>query len=612
MTPLLSCQRLAKAFSARPLFRDITLGVTQNERLGLIGPNGSGKSTLLKILAGEEKPDSGEIARRRGLRLAYLPQEDQFAPNVTVERTLMDALAGEPLEDYERVAQIGMALAKVGFTRADQTAATLSGGWRKRLAIARVLVQRPDLLLLDEPTNHLDLEGVLWLEDLLRESPFACIVVTHDRYFLENVTNRLVELNRAYPEGFLSAEGNYSDFLLRKEAFLDAQAHQQQALANTVKREVEWLRRGPQARTTKADYRIREAGRLIDELSELKFRNSQGKTADFDFSATNRRTRELVVAQGIEKSLGERTLFSDLDIVLAPGLRLGLLGPNGSGKTTLLRLLTGELAPDAGTIKRADGLRVVYFDQTRAPLERQHSLRRALSPNGDTVLFQGGSMHVSAWASRFLFRPDQLEMPVHALSGGEQARIFIANLMLQPADLLILDEPTNDLDIASLEVLEASLTEFPGAVVLVTHDRYLLDNVSTHLLALDGEGGAAYFADYAQWENHSRAARLEKMGRSGAATGKGAKSGESRSPASGPSATGGLTALERRELGQIEAKILAAEADAAERQRAMEDPVVASDPNKLQTAWETLQAAQERTTLLYARWEELELRQNAS
>src|SRR5579871_3175029 len=497
MTPLLSCRNLSKTYGARPLFAGITLGIAPGERLGLIGPNGSGKSTLLQILSGEERPDDGEIARRRALRLVFLPQEDLFPSDVSIGDVLAEALHRERLEAYERAALLHATLLKFGFADETQRVDTLSGGWRKRLALARAFIQRPDLLLLDEPTNHLDLQGVLWLEALLKDAPFAFVLVSHDRYFLENVTNRIVELNQAYPEGYFSVDGNYSAFLAKKAEFLEAQGKLQHALEGQVKREVEWLRRGPQARTTKADYRIQEAHRLIDELAEVKYRNTQDRTVSIDFTGSQRKTKELLVAKGIGKSLGGRALFAGLNLTLSPGIKLGLLGPNGSGKTTLLRLLTGELTPDSGIIQRAEGLRIVYFDQARAPLEMQVSLRRALSPESDTVHYRGSALHVSAWAQRFLFRSDQLEMPVGSLSGGEQARILLANLMRLEADVLILDEPTNDLDIPSLEVLEESLTDFPGAIVLVTHDRYMLDTISTELLALDGKGEAAYFADYA-------------------------------------------------------------------------------------------------------------------
>ena len=594
MAVLLSCQSLTKSYGARPLFRDISLGIGDGEKLGLIGPNGAGKSTLLKIFAGEETPDSGVVSPRRGLRTAYIRQEDTFPEGASVESVLRDSLAGEALDEVERDVRIEMALARVGFADRTQVASQMSGGWRKRLALARALVRDAELLLIDEPTNHLDLEGVLWLETLLQEASFAFVLISHDRVFLENVTNRVMELHPQYGEGYLSAPGKYSDFLILREDYLTTQANRQDALETQVKREIEWLRRGAQARSTKAQGRIQQAGQLIGELAELKFRSSQNKAAAVDFTASGRQTRELIVGKGLSKTLGGRTLFQDLDVTLAPGSRLGLIGPNGSGKTTLIRLLTGEIEPDAGKLKRAEGLRVVLFDQNRAQLDRTQTLRDALSPNSDTVIYRGNPMHVSGWAKRFLFKTDQLQTPIRYLSGGEQARILIANLMLRPADVLILDEPTNDLDIPTLEVLEDSLESFPGALVLVTHDRYLLEQVSTDLLALDGRGGAAHFASFAQWEATQLPPPAPVAARPKAA-------------AAAP-APNRLSTSERRELAGIEAKIEAADEAVSALERSLENPAVASDAAKLQEVWNALPPARDAVTALYARWKELEAR----
>ena len=599
MAPLVSCQSLTKSYGARPLFSDITFGIEADEKLGLIGPNGSGKSTLLRLLAGEDKPDAGDITRRRYLNLVYLAQEDRFPPDTTVDDVLDAVLQQQPMEEYERDAEKNRVMAATGFADGSQAVGTLSGGWKKRLAIARALVQRPDLLLLDEPTNHLDLQGVLWLEALLQNAPFAFVLVSHDRTFLENITNRIVELNRAYPEGYLSIRGNYSQFLMEKEELLAAQQQQQHAMAGKVKREIEWLRRGAQARSTKAQYRIDAANQLIGEFAEVKYRNAQDKAVAIDFSASGRRTRELIIAKNLSKTMGQRLLFSGVDVTLSPGTKLGLIGANGSGKTTLLRLLTDNLQPDAGTIRRADGLRIVLFDQNRAQLDKTVSLRNALSPNSDYVEYQGGKTHIATWAKRFLFQTQQLDMPVSQLSGGEQARILIANLMLQPADVLILDEPTNDLDIPSLEVLEESLEEFKGALILVTHDRYMLDNVSRELLALDGKGGVAYFADYAQWEQmHGR--QLDAAKTDNAKTPPGAK------PNAVPLRR--LSTAEQKELANMENAIMAAETDVETRQQALSDPAVFADHLKMQDALKALETAQTRVATLYARWEELEAR----
>jgi ATP-binding cassette subfamily F protein uup len=607
MSLLLSGRSLSRSFGARPLFRDISISFDDAERTGLIGPNGSGKSTLLKILAGIDQPDGGEIIARRQLKLAYLPQEDIFPPGLTARDVLAAAVPHGHAEEHELLTRADILLGRAGFDRADVPADSLSGGWRKRLAVSRELMKEPDLLLLDEPTNHLDLDGVLWLEKLLSGAPFSFLLVSHDRYFLENVTNRVVELSPAYADGYLSSAGGYSDFLVRREEYLAAQARNEQALASRVRREIDWLSRKAKARTTKAKGRVDEAGRMIDELSDLKARNAQGASVQIDFTATERKTRKLLSAKGVSKSLGGRTLFSNLEQVLSPGTKLGLIGPNGSGKTTLIRLIAGELEPDAGQIVRAEGLRTVLFDQDRRQLDKSTTLRRALSLSGsDTVVYRESAMHIVSWARRFLFRTEQLDMPVGSLSGGEQARILIARLMLQPADLLILDEPTNDLDIASLEVLEESLADFPGALVLVTHDRYLLDRLSTDILALDGRGGARRFADTAQWQRARDEALREITGPARAPAKNVAKATANDNEAKR------LTYMELRELEGMEAAVLAAEGHLRLLQGQMNDPGTLGDRHRLTEVCTKVDEAQRRVHRLYERWQELEGRREAN
>ena len=558
-----------------------------------MGPNGSGKSTLLKILAGVEEPDSGTRAVRKGVRIGYVPQDAVFTPGMSVEDVLADALRGAAtLDEYETSSRIGRALGKAGFTDRSLATDALSGGWRKRLAIARELALEPDVLLLDEPTNHLDIDAILWLESLLESEPEAFVVVSHDRYFLENVARRMLELNRVYPNGLLQTAGSYRDFLEARDALLQNEAAYRETLANLVRREMEWLRRGPKARTTKAKARIDNAGRLIGELEEGRER-ARVATARIDFTASERKTKRLWIGKGLRKTLGGHRIVDDLDLLLTPGMRLGVLGPNGSGKTTLLRMIVGELAPDAGTIEQADRLRVVYFEQNRESLDPSLTLERALAPEGDAVIYRERSIHVASWAKRFLFRPEQLETAVSKLSGGEKARIVLARLMLKPADLLVLDEPTNDLDIPTLDVLEESLLEFPGALVLVTHDRYLLDRLSTTILALDGRGGAEFFSDYAQWLASARA--------------------EPPRAATPPAAEGRqrpkrLSYLEQREFEAMEENVLAAEERLAEARRRAEDPAIASDAAALQERFAALAAAQAEVDRLYQRWSELEVK----
>ncbi|MDH4098582.1 MAG: ABC-F family ATP-binding cassette domain-containing protein [Nitrospira sp.] len=605
-TVLLSCESIDKSFGVKPLFSDLSITLSDNDRVGLVGPNGSGKSTLLKILAGLEEPDSGTRSIRRHTRMGYVPQEPAFAETQTIEDVLAQVLIDDGLDPHEHGDRIAKALSIGEFPKADQPVATLSGGWRKRLAIARALLPGPDVLLMDEPTNHLDVEGILWLESLLKTEVRAFLVVSHDRRFLESVASRMLEINRRYSNGIFEAKGNYSAFLEQRDAALSAQADYQASLANRVRREVEWLRRGPKARTTKAKSRIDSAGQLIDELSDIETRREQG-TAGIDFTSSGRRSKQLVVATGLGISLGGKPIIRDLELCLGPGQRLGILGPNGSGKTTVLKLLAGTIEPDIGTITRADKLRVVTFEQHRDSLDQQATLRRSLAAHGDAVLYQDRSVHLVSWAKRFLFKPEQLDLPVSRLSGGEQARLLIARLMLQPADLLILDEPTNDLDIPTLDVLEDSLIEFPGALVLVTHDRWLLDRVSTILLALDGNGRAESFADYAQWE--ATQARNERADR---------RPGQNRSAAADAERTSpvpkrkGLTYREQKEWDTIEQKIAKAETTVTTCQVAAGDPAIVADAEALRTRYAALETAQAAVDQLYARWAELEEKRTQS
>ncbi len=602
---LLSCQELTKAFGTAPLFEGLSFGVSEGDHIGVVGPNGSGKSTLIKILAGLEEPSSGTRAARKRLRIGYVPQDPSFAPGTTVLSVLREAAFASGLDERAAEGRIAVALGKAGFDDGEQPTQQLSGGWKKRLAIAAALVGEPELLLLDEPTNHLDIDGILWLEELLRREPEGFVAVSHDRYFLEGVASRVIELNRAFASGLLDVRGRYSEYLVTKDELLASQASYQESLRGRVRGEIEWLSRKAKARTRKAQARIDEAGRLRSELADLDSR-SRTSGASIDFAGTERRTQRLLVAEGLTKGYGARAIVRELDLVLSPGMRLGLLGSNGAGKSTLLRLMAGLEAPDAGKIIHAEQLRIVSFDQQRSRLDPALTLKRSLAPAGDAVQFQGREVHVAGWAKRFLFRSEQLETPVGRLSGGEQARVLIAQLMLEPADLLLLDEPTNDLDIPTLEVLEESLLEFPGALVLVTHDRYLLDRVSTQLLALDGRGGGVFYADFAQWEI---AQRVGKAGGAAAASESRPAASAAPAPAERPKRLG---SLEQREWGQMEALILEAEARLESCRLAAADPAVASDHRVLADRLKDHTSTQAEVEALYARWAELEAKLKAN
>jgi ATP-binding cassette subfamily F protein uup len=594
--PIINAQQITKAYGAAPLFREISFVVNEADRIGLIGPNGSGKSTLLKVLAGAEEPDSGEVSVRKRAKFAIVYQDSQFAAGESIRQVIERALRDAGVAEADREARLAETLGRTGFADFSVQAASLSGGWRKRLAIAEALVQEPDVLLLDEPTNHLDLEAIEWLEELIERAPFACVIVSHDRYFLENAANTTVELNRTYPEGLLRVAGNYSEFLVKKEEFLEAQAQRQASLENRVRTEIDWLRRGPKARTTKSKARIDKAHQLIGELADLSSR-TQKQAAKIDFSATERQTKQLIELSDLSFMIGERQLFRDINFAVRAKMRVGLVGPNGSGKTTLLRLMKGELAPTSGEVKRADALRVVYFEQNRT-LDPEITLKRALAPHGDSVIYQDRAIHVASWASRFLFTGEQLNQPVGRLSGGERARVLIAKLMLEPADVLLLDEPTNDLDIPTLEVLEENLLDFPGALVLVTHDRYLLDRVSTIVLGLDGQGGAGVFADYLQWETWQAENRAS-------AESQNSKSVERAVEPVAPQRKK-LSYMEQREYETIEERIAVAEAKLEQKRAAFEDPSITTDGSRLIEAQRELDAAQVEVDQLYARWSELE------
>jgi ATP-binding cassette subfamily F protein uup len=596
LPPLINAQEISKAFGAKPLFQNVSFTISEGDRIGLIGPNGSGKSTLLRILVGEMEPDSGEVAVRKRIRLCYVEQDSRFPEGATVRSVIDAALERCGLSASERGARFAEILGRAGFDNLDAAAAELSGGWQKRLALVEALVQHPDVLLLDEPTNHLDLLGIAWLEELLESASFASVIVSHDRYFLENVTTDMVELNRTYPNGSLRVHGTYSEFLEKKEEFLHAQSLRQEALENLVHREIEWLRRGAKARTRKSKARIGKAGELMGELADLNER-TRTASAQIDFSATERKTKRLVELENVGYMFGERALFANLNFAITAGMRVGLVGPNGSGKTTLLRLLQGELAPTSGAIRRADRLRIVYFDQTRA-LDDDVTLRRALAPDGDSVIYRDRVIHVAGWAARFLFTGEQLGQPVSRLSGGERARVLIAQLMLQPADILLLDEPTNDLDIPTMDILEESLLDFPGSLVLVTHDRYMLDRVANIVLGLNGKGGVERFADYAQWEawqvesSKSEAAAARSQPASGSRTASPAKKK--------------LSYLEAREYAGIEQRVADGEQLVQAHRAELEDPANAHDAARLESAQAAMDAAQSDLDALYARWAELE------
>jgi len=597
MSILLSCEQLEKSFGHRRLFSALTFHVHHHERIGLIGPNGTGKSTLLKILGGLEDADAGEVISRKGVKLVYLPQVESFNPEHTLLEAAVEASKHDVEEIHEREANASIELSKIGFADVTQKLEHLSGGWLKRLSIARQLARHPDIMLLDEPTNHLDMEGIEWLEARLKQEKFSYIMVTHDRAFLENATNRVMELNDSFEEGVLSFDCAYEEFMRRRHDYLEAERSRFESLSNKNRREQEWVKAGVKARTTKQRSRVQDAEMLQQEVSKLKKQTAETPKILIDFESTDRKTKRLIVAHSISKSFDELNIVENLDLTLTPGIRVGLLGRNGIGKTTLMKMIAGEEAVDSGKVAVTTGCSVLHFDQKRQLVDEKQTLKEALSINGsDTIIYRDKPIHITSWARKLKFKTDQLRCPISTLSGGERARVIMGRLMLQTADVLLLDEPTNDLDIPSIEVLEESLMEFPGAIILVTHDRAMLDRVSNVLLSLNGSGKVEQFSSYDQW-------KLAQPDLNVSTKTKKKNSENSKTSGNMPNTKKKLTFKDQYEWDHIEETIQAAE---SEQEKLQNSPVSPSDAEAFLAYCEALTAAQVSVEKLYQRWEELE------
>jgi ATP-binding cassette subfamily F protein uup len=478
---------------------------------------------------------------------------------------------------------------------------TLSGGWQKKVALAKELVKEPELLLLDEPTNHLDLDSILWLEELLIRSPFAVIVITHDRVFLQNVTTRILELGQQYAQGVLDVRGNYSSYLELKESKISQQKAEEITLKNKLRRETEWLRRGPKARTTKQQARIDRAIELQSDVTELEYRN-RSRDVSLEFHSSKKQPKRLIEARNISKSYGSKRLFDDFSLFMGPGSRVGLLGRNGCGKSTLIRCLIGQEPTDSGSVLRAEQLSVAYFEQKRESLDLTLSVQKTLCPGGDTVIYRGQPIHIRGYLDRFLFSSEQIELPVGKLSGGEQSRLLLAKLMLNEAKILVLDEPTNDLDIETLDVLQNCLTDFEGGIILVTHDRYFLDQVATEIVAFPPFGsdlqGLIKFADLSQWERwreENQPIKESKKIRKEEDTQKKKKR---------------MSYNDVRELSLMEGKIQKAEEKLSDLQAEVSQADIQSNAKKLTEIYRQIAETQQEVEKLYLRWSEFEAMSN--
>jgi ABC transport system ATP-binding/permease protein len=633
---ILNVQNLQKHFGTRTLFEGASFAVDAAEKVGVIGVNGSGKSTLLRVVAGEEGHEAGSVALQRGARVGYLPQEPEFG----ADQTILEAVAaGRPelprvLAEYHAVTErlghaadadhdrllarhgdlaarlealggwdvehrIEALLTRLGVDQWHRAVEGLSGGERKRVALARVLLDRPELLLLDEPTNHLDADTTLWLEEHLLEYPGAVLLITHDRYFLDRVVTRMLEVEGGRVHSF---PGGYTEYLEQKAERVERQSVEQAKRARLIEQELEWVKRSPPARTGKQQARIKRLGTLQAEQHEKKL--PERDSADIRFGNPPRLGRTVLELHHVSKAFGQQVLIRDLGTRLRAGERVGVIGPNGAGKTTLLRILLGQEPADGGTVEIGENTRIAYYDQQREDLDPDASILASVADQ-DWVTLGTERIHVRSYLDRFLFAPATHEQKVRSLSGGERSRLLLARLFLQEANLIILDEPTNDLDLVTLQVLESVLADFPGCVLMVTHDRFFLDKIATRLLVFEGDGVVHQHEGgydlYRRLREHREAERVQQK------TQKAARPASAPRTRERPAGSRKLSYREQQELAGIEERILHAEARKEQLAARLADPALYSrSPDEVARVSAEFREAETEIERLYARWAELE------
>jgi len=593
---LLVLDDIHKAYPEQPLLRGISLVIEADTRIGIVGRNGTGKSTLMRILAGIEEPDSGRRTLQSGLRIGHLIQE---APEY--EGRVRDAVRGDGHAPDHRIEEF---VSRVGLPDPDVLVSTLSGGERRRVSLARVLVGEPDLLLLDEPTNHLDAFVIDWLEDHLLKSRLPVVMVTHDRYFLDRVVDRVIEIDRG---ALHSYDGGYAGYLRGKAARAASDQKGEVARQSLLRRETDWMRRGPPARSTKAKARIARYHHLLDDAPEAP----PGELV-FAIPPGPRLGTRVVRARGLALRVGDRTLAEGLDLDVGQGERLGIVGPNGAGKTTLLRTLIGHREPDAGTVEIGETVRLAAIEQQRADLDPSKSVVEEIGSAGAYVKIGERSVRLESFLDGFLFPGDRKHTRVERLSGGERNRVLLAKLLLQGGNVLVLDEPTNDLDLPTLRALEEALIAFEGTVVVVSHDRWFLDRVATEILHLDGCGRATRYGGgvSALLERHS-AERREREA-DAARSERARRTAQEPAAPSRPARGRRLSTWETRELDALPAQIETGEARLEELSARLSDPSLyqgpAAERERVQAEHSEAVAENER---LYARWEELEALRDA-
>lgn len=596
MPTLISAHQITKSFASKTLFQNISFAVESSERIGLIGPNGAGKSTLLSIISRTQSPDKGQVSFSNNLRLGYLKQKPELQAELSIYDTLMKASDDE--YDSKNIQLAFELISKLELDKfaggAEKKVGELSGGWQKKVALAQELMKQPNLLLLDEPTNHLDLESIMWLEEFLQKThDMAMLIVTHDRRFLQNTCDVIFDLNPQLPNGLLRTAGTYAAHLESKMMLLDGQKRLEDKRRNTMLQEKEWLARGPQARLTKQKARIERAYDLIDEVKNLETKNAK-KNISLDFGNTMKGPKKLIEALEISKTYGGQNLFHNFNAMIRPKHRYGLIGPNGSGKSTLLKCLIGQVQVDSGIINVNEDIEISYFEQGKEQLDLNVSVLKCICPEGDYVHFQDQPVFARSYLSRFYFNAQQMDMPARQLSGGELSRLILAKLMLRKAHVLILDEPTNDLDVETLEALSDCISEFSGALILVSHDRYFMDQNCDVIWAFDTASAEIInFADTYQWEDWHKQSKKE------------AKVSNSKNTAKSSGGKAGLSNKEKIEFEKIESLIAAEEAKLKNLNDEMVKPETQTNYVRLAELTQQIAATEKSIETSFARWEYL-------
>ncbi|BEG77861.1 ATP-binding cassette domain-containing protein [Achromobacter xylosoxidans] len=608
LATLITLTDIQLAYGHHPLLDHADFAIQAGERIGLIGRNGAGKSSLLRLLDGRTVPDDGDIARSSGLRVATVEQEPELDENATVFDVVCNVEGDH--EDWQRPSRVRAMLEKLGLP-ADAQIAGLSGGTRKRVALARALVEEPDLLLLDEPTNHLDFDGIAWLEEMLRAWKGAAVIITHDRRFLDSVATRIVELDRGR---LLSFPGNFSQWQERKAQWLESERLEQARFDKLLAQEEVWIRKGVEARRTRNEGRVRRLERLRVERAERRERVGDVSLALAEGQRSGKLVAEL---EHVGKRFGDKIVVDDYSTTILRGDRIGIIGPNGAGKTTLLKLILGEMQPDSGTTRTGTNVSVAYFDQMRAQLDENATLVDIISPGSEWVEIGGTRKHVMSYLGDFLFSPARAGSPVRSLSGGERARLLLARLFARPANVLVLDEPTNDLDIETLELLEELLQEYSGTVLLVSHDRAFLNNVVTQTIAYEGNGHwRDYVGGYDEWVAQRPAPAPASSGDDDAAkAARAADEAAARAKAAKPkpARAAKMNSWELRELEGLPDAIAALEAQQAELAGKLADGSLYRDaPAEVERINAELSKLESELEERFARWELLEARREGA